>query len=204
VPRASDAGKLVCVVSAAFPVEITLEEWAALPEDEPGELVDGALEDEEVPDATHEIVVAWLLALLRGYLLPRGGMVMGSGLKLGVLPRRGRMGDVVCYFAGRRPPKRGLVRLPPDVVVEVVSPSPQDERRDRVQKPGDYAAFGVRWYWLVDPELRTFEVWELGADGRYVHARAAERGTVADVPGCEGLLVDLDALWAEVAELADE
>lgn len=191
------------MVSAAIPQEMSLDDWAALPEDQPGELVDGALEEEEVPDATHEVVVAWLLDLLRTYFRPRGGLVLGSGLKLGVQPRRGRLGDVVCYAAGRRPPKRGLVRVPPDVLVEVVSPSPQDERRDRVQKPDEYAAFGVRLYWLVDPGLRTFEIWELGPGGKYVHACAAERGKLVDVPGCEGMMVDLDALWAEVDELPD-
>lgn len=29
---------------------MTFEEWAAMPEDEPGELVDGRIEKEEVPD----------------------------------------------------------------------------------------------------------------------------------------------------------
>lgn len=182
---------------------MTLEEWAALPEDVEGELVDGVLVEEEVPDYTHEAVVVWLLVVLRDHFRARGGDAVGSGLKLGVTPRRGRIGDVVAYARGRRPPARGVVRVPPDVIVEVVSPRPSDERRDRVQKPDDYAAFGVRWYWLVDPELRTFEVWELGADGRYVRALGAEAGRIERVPGCDGLVVDLDALWAEVDALGD-
>src|SRR5439155_15404402 len=39
--------------SAAGPTpkdDLTLEQWAAMPEDEPGELVDGRLEEEEMPD----------------------------------------------------------------------------------------------------------------------------------------------------------
>lgn len=39
---------------------MNFEEWAAMPEDEPGELVDGRLEAEEVPDLVHELVVSWL------------------------------------------------------------------------------------------------------------------------------------------------
>ena len=33
---------------------MTLEEWAAMPEDDEGELVDGVLVEEEMPDLTHE------------------------------------------------------------------------------------------------------------------------------------------------------
>jgi hypothetical protein len=53
----------------------------------------------------------------------------------------------------------------------------------------------------VDPELQSFEVWELGADGRYARACSATEGKVERVPGCEGLVVDLDALWDEVRRL---
>ncbi|HVY47938.1 MAG TPA: Uma2 family endonuclease [Minicystis sp.] len=186
------------MAAATPPGLLSLEAWAARDEDARGELVDGVLVEEEVPDFIHELVVAFLLRRLADWLEPRGGVVVGSGLKLAVSPHRGRLGDVAAYFAGRRPPARGLVRIPPDVLVEVVSPSPGDERRDRVQKPRDYAAFGVKYYWLVDPALRSFEVWELDVTGRYAQALAAEGGRVEDVPGCEGLEIDLDALWGRV------
>ena len=180
---------------------MTLEEWGALEEDTPGELVDGVLEDEEMPSVVHESVVVWLLMLLAPYYRARGGLVFGSGVKLAVRPRSGRLGDVVCFAPGAAPEKYGVVKVAPEIVVEVVSPAPADERRDRIQKPDDYATFGVRYYWLVDPALRSFEIWELGADGRYVRAASALSGKLENVPGCQGLVIDVTALWDEVDRL---
>ncbi|WP_437710476.1 Uma2 family endonuclease [Sorangium sp. So ce448] len=183
---------------------MSLAEWAALPEDEPGELVDGLLVEEEVSGYVHEVVVGWLIHMLRAWITSRGGLVGGSDAKFAVKPQRGRKPDVTVFFPGsRRPPARGLVRIPPDIAVEVVSPTPSDGRRDRVEKLREYAAFGVRWYWIVDPQLRSIEVLELGADGRYTHALDATDGSI-DVPGCEGLRLELDALWGEVEQLGAE
>src|SRR5215203_2427198 len=53
---------------------LTLEEWAGLDEDTPGELVDGRLEEEEMPTFLHEAVVAWLLWALRSWVVPLGGI----------------------------------------------------------------------------------------------------------------------------------
>jgi Uma2 family endonuclease len=89
-------------------------------------------------------------------------------------------------------------------VVEVISPRPTDVRRDRVEKMNDYAAFGVRWYWLIDPEARSLEIFERAADGRYVRALGASGDTPAAVPGCEGLMLDLPALWREVDALGPD
>lgn len=175
---------------------LTLAEWADRPEDEPGELVDGVLVEDEEVGYLHEVVVGWLIRVLGAWLAPRGGLVGASDARFGVSRTRGRKPDLSVYFAGRKPPAEGLVTIPPDIMVEVVSRRPRDARRDRVDKHKEYAAFGVRYYWIVDPAARTLEVFELGADGRYVTALVAGDGAVA-VPGCESLTLDLDALWAD-------
>jgi Uma2 family endonuclease len=182
--------------------ELSLDEWFDLPEDEPGELVDGRLEEEEVPDYLHELLVILLGRFLSNWITPRGGLVAGSEAKFAVGTRRGRKPDITVYLpGGRRPPARGLIRVPPDIAIEIVSPTPRDGRRDRVEKTADYAAFGVAWYWLLDPQLRSLEILQLDPQGRYVHVLGASTGTLEQIPGCEGLTLDLDALWAAIDSL---
>ena len=86
------------------------------------------------------------------------------------------------------------------MMVEVVSASPVDERRDRVEKMDEYASFNVRFYWLVDPALGSVEIFEL-REGRFSRAVAATSGAMTDIPGCSGLVLDLDQLWAELSRL---
>lgn len=185
--------------------ELSLDAWIRLPEDVEGELVDGRLMEEEVPDPIHGLAVSWLIALLRSWLAGRGGFVFDSDVKVVVSETGGRKPDVSVYLPGRRPPpRRGALREPPDIAIEVISASPRDERRDRVEKMTEYAGAGIRYYWLVDPALGSFEVFELDAAGRYARALAATMGHIGAIPGCEGLALDLDALWAELARLSPE
>jgi Uma2 family endonuclease len=183
---------------------LTLEEWAAMDEDEPGELVDGRLEEEEVSSAVHEIVVMWLGRVL-GNWLGEQGWILGSDAKYAVGHDRGRKPDITVYLPGRNQkiPRNGALSTPPDIAVEVVSSTPRDERRDRIEKMAEYASFGIRFYWILDPRLQSLEVWEL-TDGRYARAAYATEGTMMNVPGCEGFSIDLDALWRKLSELAPE
>jgi Uma2 family endonuclease len=194
------------MVQRAVPgAPLTIEAWADLDEDVSGELVDGRLEEEELPTALHEAIAAWLLWALQTWVMPRQGRAFGAELKLAVARGRGRKADVCVYLAGRALPgrNRGATARPPSIVVEVLSPAPRDVRRDVVDKKREYAAFGVQAYWLVDPRARTFEVLELAADGRYVVALSASEGTQR-IPGCDGLALDLDALWAHGESLPDD
>jgi Uma2 family endonuclease len=182
---------------------LDIERWGQLAEDEPGELVRGHLEEEEMPTRVHEAVVAWLLFELTRWARARGAKVYPSELKLAIDADEGRKPDISVYLAGtpRSPATEPVQLLPPDVAVEVISSRPSDARRDRIDKSDAYARANVRFYWIVDPQLRGFEIYELGTDGRYVRADAATVGTLRP-RALADLELDLDALWAEVdAEL---
>lgn len=84
--------------------------------------------------------------------------------------------------------------------VEVVSPWPCDERRDRIEKMDEYASFGVSYSWMLDPSLQSLEIFEL-TGGRYARAARATEGRLESVPGCPGLHLDLDDIWSEMARL---
>jgi Uma2 family endonuclease len=184
---------------------MTLDEWATMDEDEPGELVDGVLEEEEVPTVLHEAVVSWLLFMIAGWIDPLGGWVFASEHKLAVGPKKGRKPDLTLYLPGNLPPAKraSLGRRAPSAVVEVISPSPRDGRRDRVDKLREYTAFGVRHYWIIDPQLRTLEILEL-SPRKKPKVVLSTTGGVTAIPGCAALSLDLDALWARLDRLPDE
>jgi Uma2 family endonuclease len=183
---------------------MSLEQWVALPEDDPGELVDGFRVEEEAPDNVHELVIAWLIRVLGNWGASRGAVVLGSGAKFAVEHERGRMPDLSVFLSGTpRPPRLGVNRKPPTIAVEVVSSTPRDARRDRIEKLAEYAAFGVRWYWIVDPGLRSLQFHELNAEGHYVHVVDTTDGAIDAVPGCDGLRLDVSALWAELDALGE-
>lgn len=182
-----------------------MEAWGALDEDVPGELVDGCLVEDEMGSFVHELVVLWLGHVLRAWLVPRGGFVFGSDAKFAVRSTRGRKPDLSVFLRGtRKPPRTGVCRTAPDIMIEVITATPKDARRDRIDKLVEYASFGVRFYWLLDPELRSLEILELGADRRYTHALDVTAGSLQHVPGCDGLGLDLDALWLEVDQLTED
>jgi Uma2 family endonuclease len=184
---------------------MTLEEWAELPDDVPGEFVDGRLVEEEMPNVVHEVIVMWLGHIFLAWSEKTNAVVAGSGVKFAVSRDRGRKPDATVFLPNtKRPPAKGMVRTPPDIAVEVVSSSGRDQRRDRQEKLGEYAAFGIRWYWIVDPERRTLDIHALGDEGRYTLVVECSTGAVTNVPGCPGLVLDLDVLWSKTEALTNE
>ncbi len=181
---------------------MTLREWSELPEEVSGEWVDGFLEEEEVANTFHELAVAWLAARLVLALEARGGKVMTSDKKYAVSARRGRKPDLTVFLPGRQAlnGNERLTSAVPDIAVEIITPTPRDARRDRLVKAREYARFGIHWYWLVDPAVRSFEIFELDSRGRYACAAAATAGKLK-VPGLRGVRLDVDALWRYLGSL---
>ena len=136
--------------------------------------------------------------MLYPYFRKHHGFAIGEGPKLVIRRDRGRVPDVICFSRGQRFEIEGVIRTAPEVVIEIISPRPRDARRDRVDKVADYAEMGVKQYWLVDPKLRTFEIFQLGAKRKYTLVAASSSGKLRRIPTLPGLVIDLDDLWSEV------
>ena len=82
----------------------------------------------------------------------------------------------------------------PDLVVEVISEG--SRRRDAITKRHIYERYGVRFYWLVDPEEETVRVFEL-QDGAYGEPTTLRAGQQLTCPLFPGITQDVGKLFAE-------
>ena len=81
---------------------------------------------------------------------------------------------------------------PPDLAVEVISPS--SVTTDRKDKFGEYRRAGVAHYWIVDPAPQTFEGFSLRG-GRYVPTGNASGEASISLPPFPDLVIPLGELW---------
>ena len=80
----------------------------------------------------------------------------------------------------------------PDLCVEVLSPSSSTiDRRDKFKQ---YAKAGVAHYWILDPQRKTIEAFEL-TDGNYKEVGAGANDDVVRLPPFSKLRIPLADLW---------
>lgn len=87
------------------------------------------------------------------------------------------------------------IQGPPDLVVEILSDSTR--KTDEIVKRKLYERYGVREYWIVDPELETVKIYRLTDQG---YVRAAELAREANETLSTPLLPGFQAPLAEVFE----
>jgi Uma2 family endonuclease len=87
----------------------------------------------------------------------------------------------------------------PALVIEVLSPS--TEHNDRVIKADDYAAHGVREYWIIDPEAQTVEQFLLNDSAQYDLRAKTSNGTLTSV-AMSGAIISVRALFDDAENLA--
>ncbi len=149
----------------------TYDDLFGLPDDgKRYEIIDGVLSEMPGANLDHQTVLRNLVALLlpvfvalrlEWFFAPLAVFFPGADP---VQP------DILAFAPGGR--TRGRTRGiegPPDLVVEVLSPS--NRRHDLLTKRALYARAGVREDWIVDPEARSIEILVLDC-GTY---RAADR-----------------------------
>lgn len=184
--------------SPSAPPRLTYEEFLQWDgENQHVEWVDGEVIEMSPVSKDHVFIVRFLVSLFQLFIESREdrGQICFDPFQMKTGPNLpGRAPDLL-YVA-----PENLHRLKPtyldgpaDLVVEVVSPD--DPRRDRVEKFREYERGGVREYWLIDPQKREAIFYLLGEEGRY-RAQPVEEGIYHSAV-LDGLWIRVEWLWQE-------
>jgi len=92
-------------------------------------------------------------------------------------------------------PETAYFELRPDWICEILSPS--TAARDRAQKMPIYARENVQYAWLVDPILKTLEVFVLNPDRRWTVAGVDCDDARVRAEPFDAIEIDLALLWAK-------
>jgi Uma2 family endonuclease len=160
------------------------------------ELCDGELIELTAPILLHQLVVGHLFDLLREYQRAYGGLVVLAPMDVVFDEFNVLEPDLLFVIAERLHvlDVRQHVHVPPDLVVEVLSPS--TARRDRGVKMRMYATYGVREYWIVDAEERQVQIHSL-TDSGWVLAPSGAPGAEIESTVLEGLRFDPERLFVQ-------
>ncbi len=183
-------------MSAVATKLITAEEFGRMPEPPDGsreELVKGVIVTMPPPKGRHGFVQLTIGAMLLAFVKANrlGWVVTESGTIVERGPDTVRGPDVSFYsLAGCPELPDGYFATPPDLVVEILSPS---DRRSAVrEKVREYIAAGTREVWVADPETRTVMVYRGTLRGaEYDEADTLDGGDV--LPGFACRVGDLFA-----------
>lgn len=85
------------------------------------------------------------------------------------------------------------IEVAPDWVCEVLSPT--THRIDRFRKLPSYHAAGVAWAWLVDPSLKTLEIYRHEPEGWLLKATHTDDARVRAEP-FDAIELELGRWWA--------
>ncbi len=139
----------------------------------PQELAYGIVREPPAPYYGHQLIVTLMVTALQEHVRARKmGRVCVSPVDV-VLDEINKIivqPDVVFVAAARKAIIKNAIWGPPDLVVEVLSPS--TAARDRTVKAGWYQQYGVRECWLADQRARTIDVlaFATGTDARRTYS----------------------------------
>ena len=155
---------------------LTYDDLESIPQEREGdrhEIIDGELVVTPSPIPNHESItqnIPWALSqVVRKNKL---GRLYTAPVDVRLSPDNVLIPDIIFVARERRQIVGAkVIEAAPDLVVEILSPGTR--RRDLGVKRGLYARFGVREYWIVDPDERSVTV--LVVDRRRVRPAPARR-----------------------------
>ncbi|MBI5192128.1 MAG: Uma2 family endonuclease [Nitrospirae bacterium] len=139
----------------------TYEDYMKTPDDVRYELIDGDLLMSPAPNIRHQIISGNINALIRSYVKDKElGTVFYAPCDV-VLGDENVFEPDILFISKQN---SGIIadaniKGAPDLIVEILSPSTAD--RDLINKKRIYAKYGVKEYWIADPQEKTVELFIL-------------------------------------------
>jgi len=177
-------------------IKMTARQFLELGEDPPGvrlELVNGevAVSPSPVPDHSH--VVFALARILGNHIEAEALGELHGDVDTIFGPHDVRRPDVLFFATARRHLiGQKAMEGPPDVCIEVISPS--SAQIDREDKFKQYADGGVAFYWIIDPKDRTIHAFRL-VNSQFIECGRGQRDDVVRLPPFDDLEIPLSKLW---------
>jgi Uma2 family endonuclease len=174
---------------------VTAEELFAMGDIGRCELIAGEIIHMAPAGAEHGGIAAELLVRIKQFVdANRIGKVYAAetGFTITRAPDSTRAPDVAFVQSSRLPKakRRGFFDGPPDLAVEVMSPS--DRVSEVLAKVDQWLDAGTQSVWIVDPPNRSIEIYRRGAQP--VRYRAGE--TLKDEVTLPGFVLDIDSLFS--------
>lgn len=176
---------------------LTAEDLSSLPDDgNRYEIIGGKLIVSPSPSFRHQRVSFKLTSALDAYLSTTGN-AQGVAAPMDVYLSRSDLvqPDLLVVINERAEiiQERGIMGAP-DLVVEILSPSSIET--DFLRKSKLYERYGVREYWIVNPESETVSVQTLDGD-RFVIAGEYSRNDTLASTVLDGFSLDLALIFPE-------
>ena len=133
-----------------------------LPEGTLAELIDGILYMSPAPTTYHQLVIGTLHRVLANFVLDKAlGTVFLSPVDVYLDETLNAVQPDLLFISkdSKLVMKRDGLYGAPDLIIEVLSPT--NPKHDLVRKKSLYEKFGVKEYWIVDPEAKDATGFEL-------------------------------------------
>jgi Uma2 family endonuclease len=177
-------------------IVLTYDDYCELPNDRNRyEILDGELSVTPAPRTKHQSISSHLHRMLANHIVAnRLGDIYPAPTDVILAPTTVVQPDLIFVRNDRRHIiTERAIEGPPTLLIEILSPT--THQIDRVTKAQLYARYQVPHYWLIDPDQRTLEAYELVID-HYGLAASARDAEVFAPPLFPGLSIQLADLWA--------
>ncbi len=176
---------------------VSYEDWLRMPDvdDAIEEVVNGEIVRMPPPKARHAYIIDALGDVLKRQIDAAQVRVLCAqfGLVIRKDPLAIRVPDLAVFRKSRVIEHDGYFHSPPELVVEVLSPS--NNRSERDAKLKDYETLGVPEVWVLSPEARTIEVLLL-ADSKLRTVSTRREGQIRP-QNFPDVAVDIASVWPD-------